>query len=449
MKKTTANSVAAVAASLALSAFAADMRIDLKGDIDAEQAVATEVVPVLYFQATRRPSGLADELRVYDGDGKAVPYVVRQSMVRVVSAEREWRLLSMVSAAETNGELVVEAEWPDGVPAPDTILSLKVSTPLTDFDERVAVLGDDAPIAEGEIYDRRKFADVRKDELPINASFRRRLKLVFSKPVSDVAAKDYEKTTAEDAAGAAVGATTRRKFSERAFRVDSVSVSVPKEVVSFEPESPWEMRLCDTPHFDAKAKKTYIDFDAAYMPVCGFSLNVKDRNFSRTVRLLARANAGWRQLASGKISSIELPGEKSSSLSLKLPGEIREGVLRIEVDDMDNPQLEYSDHPMTLLVKRYDAVFIAKPGEKYSLAVEKGAERPRYDSQILDYLLKTRNLSRLHAEGARDCGTLESHEPAAVWMWNPVAIASTVAFIVLAALAFLLFRTSGGSAGRS
>ena len=182
MKKTIANSVAAVAASLALSAFAADMRIALKGDIDAEQAVAAPVRPVLYSGASRRPDGLAAELRIVDGSGKAVPFAIRRSMIRTVSEKLEWVRLSIVSAVDTNGTLAVEAEWPAGAPHPGRFASLRVGTPLLDFDERITVSADDVTLAEGEIYDRRRFADVRKDEVNLDASFRRRIKVVFSKP---------------------------------------------------------------------------------------------------------------------------------------------------------------------------------------------------------------------------------------------------------------------------
>ena len=437
MKKTIANSIAAIAASVALPALAADMRLELKGDIDAEQAVAAPVRPVLYSGATRKPEGLFSELRVVDSSGNAVPFAYRPSLVRTVSEKLEWVRLSIVSATDTNGTLAVEAEWPAGTPQPGRFASLKVGTPLKDFDERITVSADDVTLAEGEIYDRRKFADVRKEDVKLDASFRRRIKVVFSKPTAEVAASNFERTVVE---GSESGTATRRVYSEQAFRVDSLSVSVPKELVSYEPVKPYECSLAVKPEFDAKAKKTYFEFDAAYMPLRAFSLDVKDRNFSRNVRLMVRANGGWRQIALGRISSIDLPGEKKSNLEIPLHGNVREGVLRIEVDDMDNPRLEYGDMPVTLSVAAFDAVFIAKPGEKYALTVAKGAEKPRYDSQLLDYLLKSRNLKRLECEalddGLGDCG------PTAIWItWNPVAIASTAAFIILAVLAFVLFRS--------
>ena len=441
MKKTIANSVAAIAASVALSALAADVRFELKGDIDTEQAVAAPVKPYLYFYATRKPDGLAAELRVVDGSGKPVPFAIRPSMVRTVSEKLEWVRLSIVSAVDTNGTLAVEAEWPAGAPQPKRFASLKVGTPLADFDERITVSADDVTLAEGEIYDRRKFADVRKEDVKLDASFRRRIKVVFSKPTAEVAARNFEKTVTE---GAEAVTATRRMFSERAFRVDSLSVSMPKEVVSYEPVKPYECSMVATEEFDAKAKKTYLDFDAAYQPIRELSLDVKDRNFSRNVRLLARANGGWRQIASGRIGSIDLPGEKQSNLAIPVHGEVREEMLRIEVDDMDNPRLEYGDMPVKLSVAAYDAVFIAKPGEKYALTVVKGAEKPRYDSQVLDYLLKSRNLKRFECEASDDwpddCG------PTAIWMatsFNPVVIASAAAFIILAVLAFVLFASSG------
>ena len=103
---------------------------------------------------------------------------------------------------------------------------------------------------------------------------------------------------------------------------------------------------------------------------------------------------------------------------------------------------------MKFSVAAYDAVFIAKPGEKYAFTVVKGAEKPRYDSQVLDYLLKSRNLRRLECEAFDDFQS-GSSGPTAMWIstCNPVAIASTAAFIILAGLAFVLFKSNGNAKG--
>lgn len=440
MKK--AGSSAALLAVVAALPVAADgMRIGLSGEVDEEQAVAAEVSPSLYYGTSHGPDALAAELRVVDGSGNAVPYVVRPAARRVVSEREVWRRLDVVSAVETNGELVVEAEWPDGERAPTRFISLKVSTRLADFEQRVAVFADGVQLAEGEICDRRKFADVRNDVVPMDAHFRRRLQVVFSSPVAEVAARDYERMVVQ---GAESGTATRRGFTERAFRVDALSVSFPEEVVSYEPAPPLEVCMAAEPRHDGKAKKTVFEFDAAHMPVTAVSLDVKDRNFSRTVKVLKRANGGWREVASGRIGSIDLPGEKARNLSVPLQGELSEGLLRVEVEDMDNPPLQYGERPLKLLARACDVVFLAKPGVKYALAVEKGAERPQYDSQVLDYLLKTRTLRRMECAAFDGDGALGGKTvPTASWMSvNPVAVASAVAFIVLVALSVKLFRSS-------
>ena len=437
--------IAAFAAvSVAISAVAGETRVELKGEVDAEQAVAVHIDTALYFCTSRSPDALTAELRVLDASGNAVPYAIRPSVKRIVGETKEWHRLSIVSAVETNGELAVEAEWSERGAIPPRFASLKVSTPLSDFDERVAVFADGTRIAEGEIFDKCKFADVRKDEVTLVTGSHRRFKVVFSKPVAQVAASDYEKTVSEDAAGAAVGAATRRRISERAFRVDALLVSVPKEDVHYDPAPPDIASPRAEIRFDGKAKKTFVEFDAAYMPVCGFSIDAKDGNFSRHVRLLAPANGGWREVGAGRIYGVDLPGEKSLNRSIRLGGDLREPFLRVEIDDMDNPGLAYGKTPVTLSVRPFDIVFVAKPGVKYSLAVEKGANRPRYDEHLLDYLLKRRDLKKF--EGVWDAAAKEMEKAGGPSLWttvNPITVASCVAFMALVALSFFLFRSNG------
>lgn len=430
--------VSAIASAIAYGAAGA-ARLELEGEVAAEQAVAAAISPALYSATSRRPDALAAELRVLDGSGRPVPYATRPFATRVATVTCEWRKLSIVSAKETDGALVVTAEWPDGAPAPQRLLSLKVATPLADFDEHVIVYADDTPVAEGDIFDKRRFADVRRDEIRLDAPFGRTLTVVFTKAVSEEAHRDFVKTSSP-----ASGQTVRRAYSERAFRVDSLSVSSPKEVVSLEYAPPFEVSLAAKPFVDAKARKTVVEFDASFMPVVGVALDVKDRNFSRMVRVMRRENGGWRAVASGRIGSVDLPDEKGRNLEISLGGELREGALRVEMDDMDDGPLKLADTPVTLKVRRYDAVFIAKPGETYSLAVEKGARKPRYDLHLINHIAGRRDLARFEAAKMSPESACVGPAESTVWIWpdwNPVTVASIVAFVVLCALAFALLRS--------
>ena len=420
-------------------------RLELAGSIDTEQAVAAAIPPALYFSTSRRADAMKSELRVLDGAGKPVPYVIRPSMARTVQTDADWHPLAIRSATETNGELVVEAEW-TAKDEPQRFVGLKVSTRLADFDERVRVYAGDSLVGEGPICDRRRFADVRKDVVPVETAFARKFRLVFSEPVSEVEDAHYERTVAENASGETSGTQTRRGVAERSFRIDAISIAVPKEVVKFEPAKPYRASMAVNPSVDGKAKKTVFEFGAGFMPVRGVSFSVKDSNFSRMATVLRRADTGggWEVVASGRITSIDLPGEQKRELAIDFQREIREEALRIEVDDMDNPRLEYGGLPVELSVAAYDAVFLAKPGEPYSLAIEKGAEAPRYDAHLLDYLLKSRDIERLEPVGwdpghADIIGGIDA--PAAIWITNPVPVVSVVAFIVLGALCLLLFRS--------
>ena len=59
---------------------------------------------------------------------------------------------------------------------------------------------------------------------------------------------------------------------------------------------------------------------------------------------------------------------------------------------------------MTLKVTQYDIVFVAVPGETYSLVVEPGADRPRYDEAILGYIDRVQDPVRFEIRGKTGSG---------------------------------------------
>lgn len=406
-----------------------------------EQAVVATIPPSIYVSTSRKPGSLESELRVVDSSSNNVPYAIRPSEVRCVKVVPDWRGLSLVSVVDTNGVLTVEAQWPEGEEAPDRFMDLKIDTPLDDFEMQVTVYCDGKELAAGRIFDKHKFADVRADTIRLNSGFCRRLKVVFSSPVSQIAANDYEKIDTQSKSGDAVQ-STRRRFSDRAFRVNSLQVSLPRDEISFRPAENVFVPVEVQPWYDAKSKKTTFTFDVAYLPVCGFMLDVINRNFIRTVRLQKHAGGAWQTIGVKQLGSVSIPTErhKGPSIRFDLGSEVREGVFRIEVDDKDNPPLTYAKQPIRLAVRPYDAVFVAEPGKLYSLSVEKGASAPQYDAQLLDYLRGMRNLRRLRAAKHEAAIALSAVDAGDIGI-DIVPVATVLSFVVLGLLAFYMLKS--------
>ncbi|MBR1921214.1 MAG: hypothetical protein IJ829_04310, partial [Kiritimatiellae bacterium] len=410
-------------------------------------AVAVALQPDLYAAATRgRADALACELRVRDSQGRDVPYAVRAQKTRFIEETREWRALKIVRVAEAEGRLVVDAEWPDGALAPEAarFLALRVDTPLTDFEQSIDVSSEGVTLASGVLCDYRKFADVRLVELPFEASFRRTLTVTFAKPTSEAAAAAFERTIRQSGDGKLEAKSVRESVVNRPFRIDALSVAVPRARASFKPAPPADVYVACAVETDARAKRTILEASGVFgLPATALAVHATDRNFSRRATVLRRVDARWRPFASGHISAVNLPGEKSRNLEIGFGREVREEALRIEIEDDDNPPLHFPSAPdladaklpLALKVTPYDVVFVAEPGEAYSLCVIRGAARARYDEQILGYIDRVQDPVRLALDSSAD-----AHAPdgdGSPFALEPAAVLPFVSVVVFAALGLL------------
>ena len=171
----------------------------LVGSVKAPSVVSVALHPLLYHHVTAgMEDALERELRIQDRQGRDVAYAIRPKVVRTSRIEKEWHRLSLTSLTETNGQLVIEAEYPSGTGCPDRFIALKVDTPLHDFEEHVVVASEGNILAEGAFCDYRKYADLRKVEMPFETTFARRISVTFSKPVSPEAFAMFERTITEN-----------------------------------------------------------------------------------------------------------------------------------------------------------------------------------------------------------------------------------------------------------
>lgn len=426
------------------------------GVVTEECAVAVSVKPMLYSATTQgREDALSSELRVRDSKGRDIPYAFRAAKTRVVDEVKDWRELKVSRVTETDGRLVVDAEFPAGSSNPERFLALKVATPLTDFEQSVEVSSEGVPLASGVLCDYRKFADLRVTEMPLEASYRRTLTVTFAKPTSEAAAAAFERTIRKSGEGKLEEKSVRESVVNRPFRIDSLSVAVPRTRVRFEAAPPMEVLTACTVETDAKAKKTVLETSVFGLPMTAIAINATDRNFSRKVAVFRRMDARWHPLASGRVSAVNLPGEKKSNLEIAFGREVRETALRVEIENDDNPPLTLettSDAgvglPLTLKVTQYDIVFVATPGEKYSFVVEPGADRPRYDESILGYIDRVQDPVRFEIKlPLYDGNDVLNGEngPTAIWLTTPfdvIPFISVIVFVVLGLICIRLIKST-------
>ena len=427
---------------LALCAFCcarAETVYPVLGDVTGKCAVAVSAKSGLYVHATpNRENALAAELRVRDDKGAAVPSALRRRSVRKVRETFRWHDLILTEVRKQDGQLVVETKLARTNDEHIRFTTLDVVTPLKDFEQVVTVRVGSETRTVGAICDYSRFASFRRTGIPVDLSSSDRITVIFAKPVTEVESSKFERTIVENGEGALESKTLRRAVVEQPFLVYGLRLGETISTSVFEP-APSEAADCRAEiERDAGEKKTSFVFDTYGQPVTAVGIRTTDENFSRRARVFVRRNNGWSPIAEGKVRSISLPGRNERVLDVPLGREVRESVLRLELDDGDNPPLSFEELPIRLFVAPYDIVFIAAPGVRYSLMIENGAESPRYDAVVLDYINTVRDPLRLDTDVSDDFGT---NAPTAVWMtWNPLPLVAGIAFLVLLGVCFWLIR---------
>ncbi len=369
---------------------AAERWWSVRDDVTNECVVAVPLTPVLYERGPHVEEGtLRAAFRVRDGAGGFVPYVVRPRQRRVVEVRQEWTQLKIVSVSETNAQLHVEVLWPMGVKPSKSFSRLRVSTPLSDFEQSLDVFDGERKLATGRLCDYSRYASFRRNEMTLGTPFTRRLKLVFSNPTSAREQESFERMIRSNGDGSVNATEVRRGVQMRPFRIDGVSVAFDRRYSTFRPTEPAVVKVAASGREEGTS--TVFIFDSCRLPTTGLRLNVTGRNFSRRVKVERRLGHGWREVALGKVAVIDLPGERVRRVDVPFAQEIREGLLRVTVENGDSGPLVYEIEPISLLSPRYDVAFIAKPGERYEVGfIEKGTV-PHFDEIVRDYIDRVRD----------------------------------------------------------
>lgn len=419
--------------------------LPIEGEVSEECVTAVRVPDALYFAASQdRPDALWDELRIRNAKGETVPYVRREAQVRRERTVKSWLPLAVTGVVEREGSLVVQAE----LRAPERdrfgrLLALRVRTPLRDFEQTVTIAADGRELARGTLSDYSRYANFSRSEIDFDIPVAGRYTITFASPVSEAESAAFERTITADGSGSVTAKAVRDTIVRRPFRIDGIEVAFPRTEVDFVPTPDEQCDVRATVTRDDRAKKTLLDFNTGGMPVRSVAANVRGSNFSRQVLVLERRNAGWTRIGGGKVRAIDLPGEHRQELQLRLDRSPESTALRLEIDDGDNPPLDLAELPVRLFVRPNEAVFIARPGERYRAELEPGGTRPKYDSVVLDYIRRVRDPKQLAFAAFDEAGLLAgSASPVPLFLYGLdwVSIASVAAFLVLAVVCWRLLK---------
>lgn len=328
------------------------------------------------------------DIRVKTASGAPESILVHrpvQIRSRLVPAEFQADTVSAGPAA--GGAFTMVIRLRPGQPRPN---SLRLVTPLRDFEKRVLVEGlaadgRAATLAEAVIADYSSLVDFRSDSIQFDPGQYRQFRVTIDTPTDR-----QESAIRELVRRAGKPLSERLQATTRPFRVDRVEFSGLTEVGDSEPAQ-WD-RVAPpewTVVHDAARRETLFQFDTGLRPLVGLELTGAEGNFRRSVRLEVpekfRGATRWKTVASGVFSRLALGGDAQESTRLTFP-ESRHGTMRLVISNLDSPPIQATG--LRMLAARVEILFMANPGQEYRLEYgDPRARAPAFDTSGIDAAL--------------------------------------------------------------
>ena len=357
------------------------------------------------YAATR--DGMPD-LRIFDNDGTAVPYLIETQLQDREEKVRQEFSTEIVHLRPDGNALEIHLRLTEKSPAADGLI---VSTPLRNYERKVRVAGSQdgtnwTPVnAEGLIFDYSQHMDISSRNIALPKNSFRQFKVTISDITDELESpfKSLSKTFREAKEEKRVELTT---IERRPFRIDQIKIWHESPVQEAKTVSRSLSRFEAVE--DAIKKTTVITVWTGREPINRLNLETANRNFSRQVTIevpSSKAPAGaagkksrseggaeetstWHAIGSGTIENINFRDQVRKSEGISFP-ERREESFRIIIQNEDNPPLTISGVKAQGNLQR--AVFLAQPGKTYRVFYGSGTlEQPHYEAaKVLDTLRKT------------------------------------------------------------
>ncbi len=356
-----------------------------------EELVEAELdAPV--FAHTR--NGFPD-LRVLDGNGEEIPFLLekrQRAMVSYADERRPAKVRSLKERQDNAIEVLAAPVWPNGRPAWPPAW-LEIHTPLKNYEKRISVWGIDETgrsfllADEQPIFDYSRFMDVRNERILLASdgvpfpTYR-----IVVNDVTDIKASALVQFTRSTSDSASDSEMVRTVFRRRDFRIDRLRFGrTARRASGVRPvTAPREVGVVSIEENEAE-KRTEIVLTAAGQPLTGLRLQTGSRNFVRAVEVQAevpgQVTAPWRTLGRGTVQNISFRGIERKNLQVSFP-ETRADRYRLIVENHDSPPLDFT--AVEGVGPVYRVLFLAAPGKQLRLAYgSRASEQPVYDPGLL------------------------------------------------------------------
>lgn len=286
-------------------------------------------IPLPLELLTRSESNLAD-LRLFDADGREIPFVVRFSRLQPKTTEAP---LTITSYEQSRDGVQLTVTVPEAMGA---VSGIEFTIPERDFRKQVTVIANDIAgpvIGRDTIYDFSSHVDLRRTRVEFPATDARALVLRITDYETAPEARDTVQVTATG-----LEIIFSRSWAKR-LRIDAVI----GRSVQAEPGGPridrWPLR--PVPTAQNASRQTVIDVPVR-LPAGRILFDVATPVFYRTVTVASSSDGrggSWQPFASGTICAFPLGGRPERRLHLDLPGT---GITRyrIAIENGDSPPLE-------------------------------------------------------------------------------------------------------------
>lgn len=376
-------------------ASAQDTRQRARKAIELPVLTGEELVSVALDSDVYETSSLDfSDLRLQDGNGAVVPFLLRTAVETRPQSTRQFRDARLRSAQPLdNNALEIRIDLPDTGPLPE---GLQLHTPLTNFQHRVQVFASAEgeqwhPLTEdGLIFDYSQFIDVRNDSVSFTASLTnadRQLRIV----IDDVTAEQQSRLlelTRELVGDEETSRSVQVIVDRRPLKIDKVQLWHEVEHLQVVQSDRIAYPLFGMSIArDETEGQTVVTLESRREPLTQLTFVTPSRNFSRHVRVEAPQIQGvrmqWQPLGSGVISNLDFKALQRQQLAVNFP-ESRQRQYRVVIEDRDSPPLEITEIRAEGSVK--ELVFFASPDQQLSLVFgeEGGSQQPpRFDTSAI------------------------------------------------------------------
>ena len=389
---------------------------------------------------------LAD-IRLLDGAGKPVPYLLRKvQTTRARALRTTWPARQLTARPLDDGGLEITVQLDEKDPHPN---GLSLNSPLRNFEQRVRVYTSadrqqwEPAGEEAVIFDYSRYMDVRSDSVSFPETAGRHFRIVIDNVTveqqSELLALTRRLRGAEE-----TERTEQVTIDRRPFRIDRIDFW--REVEHDRATGDEKTNYPVTAHRVAhdKKKQSIVHVDMRRQPLTSLELETPDRNFSRHAAVEVEKMQGvkrtWEKIGEGTLSRVDFKNLKREKLSISFP-ESRHTQYRIVIDDRDSPPLKVAGIKAEGNV--YEVVYLAIPDGHYQLLYGSAdAEPATYDTAALQELLRERFRPAQAELGTQIPRQSGDGPPAFKWsklVNNPLLLGGVITLLVIV-LGWGLFR---------